>query len=60
MVFKNFWKGKINLIEEINPEWRDLYEEICSQSRSPGCLGQAEARRRGEQLSTRPKIRILI
>jgi putative endonuclease len=21
---------KINLIEELNPEWRDLYEEICS------------------------------
>ncbi|MFO9644055.1 GIY-YIG nuclease family protein, partial [Legionella pneumophila serogroup 1] len=21
---------KLNLIEELNPEWRDLYEEICS------------------------------
>ncbi len=20
---------KMNLIEEFNPEWRDLYEEIC-------------------------------
>ncbi len=28
--FKNGYRQwKINLIEEINPEWRDLYEEIC-------------------------------
>ncbi|MFC3908680.1 GIY-YIG nuclease family protein [Legionella dresdenensis] len=28
--FKN-WprKWKLNLIEKFNPEWRDLYEEIC-------------------------------
>jgi len=29
--FKNWCRQwKINLIEELNPEWRDLYEEICS------------------------------
>ncbi|MDP3560747.1 MAG: GIY-YIG nuclease family protein [Legionellaceae bacterium] len=29
--FKNWCRQwKINLIEEVNPEWRDLYEEICS------------------------------
>ena len=29
--FKNWYRQwKINLIEELNPEWRDLYEEICS------------------------------
>lgn len=28
--FKNWPRQwKINLIEKINPEWRDLYEEIC-------------------------------
>jgi len=28
--FKNWCKQwKLNLIEELNPEWRDLYEEIC-------------------------------
>ncbi|STY31231.1 Excinuclease ABC, C subunit-like protein [Legionella wadsworthii] len=28
--FKNWCRQwKINLIEERNPEWRDLYEEIC-------------------------------
>ena len=29
--FKN-WprKWKLNLIESMNPTWRDLYEEICS------------------------------
>jgi putative endonuclease len=29
--FKNWCRqSKINLIEELNPEWRDLYEDICS------------------------------
>ena len=29
--FKNWCrKWKLNLIEEFNPTWRDLYEEICS------------------------------
>ena len=29
--FKNWCRQwKINAIEELNPEWRDLYEEICS------------------------------
>ena len=29
--FKNWRRQwKINLIEELNPEWRDLYEDICS------------------------------
>ncbi|AMP90175.1 GIY-YIG nuclease family protein [Legionella pneumophila] len=29
--FKNWCRQwKLNLIEELNPEWRDLYEEICS------------------------------
>ena len=29
--FKNCCRQwKINLIEALNPEWRDLYEEICS------------------------------
>ncbi len=29
--FKNWCRQwKINLIEQINPEWFDLYEEICS------------------------------
>jgi putative endonuclease len=29
--FKNWCRQwKINLIEELNPKWRDLYEEICS------------------------------
>lgn len=29
--FKNWCRQwKINVIEGINPEWRDLYEEICS------------------------------
>ena len=29
--FKNWCRQwKINLIEELNQEWRDLYEEICS------------------------------
>ena len=31
--FKNWcrqWKLNLNLIEDLNPEWRDLYEEICS------------------------------
>ena len=29
--FKNWCRQwKINLIEKLNPEWRDLYEEICS------------------------------
>ena len=29
--FKNWCrKWKLNLIEEVNPTWRDLYEEICS------------------------------
>lgn len=23
-------KWKINMIEEMNPEWKDLYQEICS------------------------------
>lgn len=28
--FKNWPRQwKINLIEKLNPEWRDLYEEIC-------------------------------
>ena len=28
--FKNWCrKWKLNLIEEINPEWKDLYDEIC-------------------------------
>jgi putative endonuclease len=29
--FKNWSRQwKLNLIEDLNPEWRDLYEEICS------------------------------
>ncbi|MDP1975415.1 MAG: GIY-YIG nuclease family protein [Alphaproteobacteria bacterium] len=29
--FKNWCRQwKLNLIESTNPEWRDLYEEICS------------------------------
>ncbi|HAU1151397.1 TPA: GIY-YIG nuclease family protein [Legionella pneumophila] len=29
--FKNWCRQwKLNLIENLNPEWRDLYEEICS------------------------------
>ena len=29
--FKNWCRQwKLNLIEEFNPTWRDLYEEICS------------------------------
>lgn len=29
--FKNWCRQwKINLIEGVNPQWRDLYEEICS------------------------------
>jgi len=29
--FKNWCREwKINLIEEVNPEWRDLYKDICS------------------------------
>ena len=29
--FKNWCRQwKLNLIEDLNPEWRDLYEEICS------------------------------
>lgn len=29
--FKNWCRQwKLNLIEELNPEWCDLYEEICS------------------------------
>ena len=29
--FKNWLRPqKINLIEDLNPEWRDLYEDICS------------------------------
>lgn len=29
--FKNWRRQwKLNLIETLNPEWRDLYEEICS------------------------------
>jgi putative endonuclease len=29
--FKNWCRQwKINLIEEFNPEWRDLYRDICS------------------------------
>ena len=29
--FKNWCrKWKLNLIEEFNPRWRDLYDEICS------------------------------
>ena len=29
--FKNWCRQwKLNLIEELNPEWRDLYEDICS------------------------------
>ena len=29
--FKNWCrKWKLNLIEEFNPNWRDLYQEICS------------------------------
>ena len=29
--FKNWCRPwKINLIEQLNPKWRDLYEEICS------------------------------
>ena len=29
--FKNWCrKWKLNLIEEFNPTWRDLYQEICS------------------------------
>ena len=29
--FKNWCrKWKLNLIEEFNPTWRDLYEELCS------------------------------
>jgi len=29
--FKNWRRQwKLSLIEELNPEWRDLYEEICS------------------------------
>ena len=29
--FKNWCrKWKLNLIEEFNPTWRDLYEEICT------------------------------
>ena len=28
--FKNWCRQwKLNLIEELNPEWRDLYEDIC-------------------------------
>ena len=28
--FKNWCRQwKLNLIEDLNPEWRDLYEEIC-------------------------------
>lgn len=28
--FKNWGRQwKLNLIEELNPEWRDLYEDIC-------------------------------
>lgn len=29
--FKNWCRQwKLNLIEDLNPEWRDLYEEMCS------------------------------
>jgi len=29
--FKNWCRQwKLNLIEELNPTWRDLYEDICS------------------------------
>ena len=29
--FKNWCRQwKLNLIDDLNPEWRDLYEEICS------------------------------
>ncbi|ARB92099.1 GIY-YIG nuclease family protein [Legionella longbeachae] len=35
--FKNWYRQwALNRIEELNPEWRDLDEEICHKLRAPG------------------------
>ncbi|ARM35203.1 GIY-YIG nuclease family protein [Legionella longbeachae] len=44
--FKNWCRQwKLNWIEELNPEWRDLDEETCHCLRVSGCHGQVAARR---------------
>ncbi|QEY51153.1 GIY-YIG nuclease family protein [Legionella longbeachae] len=44
--FKSWCRqSKLNWIEELNPEWRDLDEEICYCLRVSGCHEQIAARR---------------
>ncbi len=41
-----------------NPDRRALYEEICRWLRENGCREQVAARRRKNELSTRPRLSI--
>ena len=47
-------KWKLSLIEETNPEWRDLYDEIAPGFRLPACAGTGFAGMTGFWRPTHP------